>query len=129
MIVYIDTSAAGKRLLDEPESAALGRYLDNLDDADVIASSRLLETELRRVAVRHELPQSHPTTILDGVTLVDMEPSLFHEAGVLSGHDLRSLDALHLTTALRIGTDVVLAYDRRLLTAAQQLGLETVSPN
>jgi predicted nucleic acid-binding protein len=54
--------------------------------------------------------------------------SLFYEAGLLPGPHLRSLDALHLATAVRVDAAAVVAYDHRLLEAARSLGLETVSP-
>lgn len=54
--------------------------------------------------------------------------SLFHEAGVLSGRTVRSLDSLHLATAMRLDAAIMLAYDKRLLAAARELGLETRSP-
>ena len=54
--------------------------------------------------------------------------SLFYEAGLLPGRHLRSLDALHLATAVRVDATAVVAYDHRLLEAARSLGLETMSP-
>lgn len=128
MIVYVDTSAAAKRIVREAESDALARYLDELAEQDRLVSSRILETELRRIATRRELPQYKATAILDLVDLFEPSPGIFHEAGILPGRDLRSLDALHLATALRVGADLVVAYDRNLLSAATHLGLETVSP-
>jgi predicted nucleic acid-binding protein len=43
---------------------------------------------------------------------------------------LRSLDAIHLASALRLGTDLraFVAYDERLLFAAEQVGLAVVAP-
>lgn len=51
--------------------------------------------------------------LLARVALVEPQRSLFHEAGLLPGASLRSLDALHLATALRIDAAVVVAYDVR----------------
>jgi len=125
--VYLDTSAAAKLLIDEPESEALVHHLDSLDPGEVLASSALLETELRRVAVRQDLAQASVSDVLARVALVDPDRSLFHEAGVLPGATLRSLDALHLATAMRLGAAVV-AYDIRLIESATALGLDIVSP-
>ena len=41
---------------------------------------------------------------------------------------LRSLDAIHLATATLIDADLVIAYDERLLLAAEELGFATASP-
>lgn len=128
MRVYLDTSAAAKVLVDEAESEAITAYLDGGDREHEIVSSALLETELRRLAVRLELQQSAVTDLLARVDLVDPPRSVFHEAGVLPGAHLRSLDALHLVTALRVEADVLVAYDTRLLEAARSLGLSADSP-
>jgi len=126
--VYLDTSAAAKLLVDETESDALAGYLDEIGDEQDLASSALLETELRRLAVRLGLDQSAVTDLLARVDLVDPPRPLFHEAGLLPGTHLRSLDALHLATALRVDADVLVAYDGRLLDAARSLGLGVHSP-
>jgi len=91
-------------------------------------SSALLETELRRLAVRLELDQAAVTDLMARVDLVDPPRSLFHEAGLLPGPHLRSLDALHFATALRVGAQTLVAYDARLLDAARSLGLGVHSP-
>ncbi len=128
MRIYLDTSAAAKVLVDEIESDALTAYLDRADSGREIVSSALLETELRRLAVRLDLAQASVSELLARVDLVDPSRSIFHEAGVLPGANLRSLDALHLATALRAEADVLVAYDTRLLEAARALGLATDSP-
>ena len=129
MTLYLDTSAAAKLLVDEDESEALAAYLDRTVDGQELISSALLETELRRLAIRLELDQSMVTDLLARVDLVDPPRSLFHEAGLLPGTHLRSLDALHLATALRVNSDTFLAYDPRLLDAARSIGLRVNSPS
>jgi len=128
MRIYLDTSAAAKVLVDEAESEALTAYLDDERSNREIVSSALLETELRRLAGRLGLDQSAVSDLLTRIDLIDPSRSIFHEAGVLPGPTLRSLDALHLATALRIEADVVVAYDLRLLDAARDLGLAIDSP-
>ncbi len=128
MTIYLDTSAAAKLLVEESESAGLAAFLDSLEAEEHIMSSALLETELRRFGTRLDLPQSAVTDLLTRVGLVEPDRSLFYEAGLLPGSHLRSLDALHLATAVRVDAGAVVAYDHRLLEAARSLGLETVSP-
>lgn len=41
---------------------------------------------------------------------------------------LRSADAIHLATAIRLQTDVLVAYDGELLAAAADTGLSVLSP-
>jgi uncharacterized protein len=125
----MDTSAAAKLLVDEAESEALAAYLDRTADEQELVSSALLETELRRLAMRLQLDQSMVTDLLARVDLVDPPRSLFHEAGLLPGTHLRSLDAIHLATALRVDSETLVAYDARLLDAARFVGLLVHSPS
>lgn len=129
MTVYLDTSAAAKLVVEEPESDALAAYLDDLGPEDDLLSSALLETELRRLGVRLDVAQSAITDVLTRVDLVEPDRALFLAAGLLPGTSLRSLDALHLATALRVDADLLVAYDRRLLEAAKSVGLATLSPS
>lgn len=129
MIAYVESSAAAKLLFREAETDGLKRYLDALvaDDA-VVASSLVLETELRRAAVREEVSQSLVTEVLDRFDLVEPDRTVYREAGLLSGKILRTLDALHVAIALRLGADVMVSYDQRQISAAQAAGLHTISP-
>ena len=121
---YLDTSAAAKLLVQERESAVLAAWADSV----ALVSSVLLETELRRLAVRTGIPQADVTAVLDRVPLYEVAPSLFHEAGVRPGANLRSLDALHLAVALRLRVNAVVTYDARMAQSARDLGLTVLMP-
>lgn len=60
----------------------------------------------------------------------NLEPdrSLLHEAGILPGAHLRSLDALHAATALRVEASMMVAYDGRQRDAAEAVGLRVIAP-
>ncbi|HWR46170.1 MAG TPA: type II toxin-antitoxin system VapC family toxin [Pseudonocardiaceae bacterium] len=129
MIFYIETSAAAKLLVEEPASSRLAAQLDKaVDQGDALFSSMLLETELRRLAVRVELPQAAVTHLLERFDLVETDRSLYREAGLLPGRHLRSIDALHLAAALRVGADVMVTYDHRQADAADAAGLPVLAP-
>jgi uncharacterized protein len=129
LILYIETSAAAKLLVDEPASSRLAARLDKaVDQDDALLSSMLLETELRRLAVRVDLTQTAVTHLLERFDLVETDRSLYREAGLLPGHHLRSLDALHLAVALRVGADVMVTYDCRQADAADAAGLPVLAP-
>lgn len=103
---YLDTSAALKLILDEPESHALAKALDK-GKPDLVATW-LLETEMRRAAHREAvLTQELVSRVLEKVSLYEVPSSLFREAGLLPGTTKRSLDALHLAGAVRIGVEHV----------------------
>ncbi|MQA63352.1 MAG: PIN domain-containing protein [Actinophytocola sp.] len=129
MTVYVETSAAAKLLVDEPESAQLSRYLDELVQSGVaLVSSILIETELRRLAVRLDLSQALVTDLLDRMDLVEPDRATFFEAGLLPGKGLRSLDALHIAVAVRVAAESMVAYDVRQSDAARSVGLRVVAP-
>ena len=128
MRAYLDTSAAMKLVIIEAESERLRSYLHELGDAEIMASA-LLETELRQAADANGASQAEATAVLARVDLVEAPRAVFREAGLLRAPGLRSLDALHLATALRHDAHVLVSYDHRLLGAAALLGLATASPS
>lgn len=126
-LVYADTSALGALLVAQPETQAL---IDWLDQAQVrLVSSDLLETELRRIAVREGREQSTVSQILDGVSLAALDRATYRSAGFLPMRELRTLDALHLEAAIRLDVDAILTYDRRLGDAATEAGLTVIAPD
>lgn len=125
-LVYVDTSALGALLIAQPETPALVNWLDR-EPARLI-SSDLLETELRRMAVREGREQLKVSALLDGVSLVALDRATYRSAGFLPMPYLRTLDALHLEAAMRLDADAVLTYDHRLGEAARTIGLAMISP-
>ncbi|NYF98388.1 type II toxin-antitoxin system VapC family toxin [Janibacter cremeus] len=124
---YLDTSAALKLMVEESESTALADRLDT--EAPDLVACLLLETELRRAAQRREvLSQERVSQFLEWVGLFEVPASLFREAGLVTGANLRSLDALHLAAAVRIGVDAVVTYDQRMAEASRALGFAVVAP-
>ena len=129
MRCYLDTSAAAKLLVEESESDALASFLDRaVDGGDEVGSSRLLETELRRMATRLAIPPEHVTLVLERLDLLLPDDDVFRSAGLLPGASLRSLDALRVAAALRWGADTVVTYDQRQALAVRAVGLEVVAP-
>lgn len=128
MRVYLDASAAVKLVAPEKESQALIRHLDGLDPQTELVSSVLLETELRRFAVREGLEQRAVTNRMAQISLIILQRSDFVEAGLFPVIGLGSLDALHLVTAMRAEADVIVVYDRRLIEAARTIGMPVLSP-
>lgn len=128
MILYLDTSAAVRLLIEHPETGTLQFYLDEMSQHATIVSSVIMETELRRIAAECGAPQILATTILGGVNMIDPLRSHFAMAGLLPAKGLRSLEALHLITAMRAEADVLVAYERPLIEAAASVGLASISP-
>jgi predicted nucleic acid-binding protein len=129
-LIYLDTSAFLKTVLAEPQSVALGTYLATFRSPRFV-SSALLAVEARRSVLRAE-PASLPRLDLEllDVIQVDMDGAVLENAGRLPDPALRTLDAIHVATALLIrdDLDVLVSYDHRMLTAAAAHGLHTASP-
>lgn len=129
-MIYLDTSALLKLVHAEAESAALVQYLGGIDGPRFV-SSVLLTIEARRAALRAS-PSQLPRVdvMLATVTQVEISAAVVESASRLPGPGLRSLDAVHLATALLIrdDVDVLLAYDQRLLDAARAHDLPTAAP-
>lgn len=126
MRAYLDSSAAVKLLVREQESTELRAFCSGAD-VELVATD-LLETELRRAATREGVPPGVVTSVLERVTRYALPRSAYVEAGLLPGATLRSLDALHITGALRLESDVALIYDRRMREAAVANGLHVLAP-
>lgn len=126
-LTYLDTSAAMKLLVAEPESAVLLASLQR-QPAGALVASWLLHTELHCAAGRHPESISHQRVadVLDRVSLVDLTRGDLVSAGTHA--PLRSQDAIHLAVALRLGVERVLTYDEELSRAAASAGLLVESP-
>jgi len=130
---YLDTSAFVKLVRVEAHSAALRAWLQAREAAgDVIASSDLLRAEAIRVARRvdEQALIGVVLSLLDRLAMIQLDAPVFQRAGYLGSPGLRSLDAVHLAAAQELGGDLsgVVAYDERLLAAADEAGLPTLSP-
>jgi predicted nucleic acid-binding protein len=126
---YLDTSAAVKLVLRQPESPALLAWA--ADHAEEVVSSDLLRTELLRVT-RRGAPQRmlRARAVLDAVTLLALPPATFERAAQVEPATLRSLDALHLAVAMELGDELhgIVTYDDRLSDAAARHGVAVVAP-
>lgn len=130
MIVYVDTSAAMKLLVEEKESARLADDLQQRrDDGDTLVASLLLHTELHCAANRRPEHVDHEAVsdVLSAIALVDIENGDLTTAPLLPGR-LRSADAIHLATALRLNARAIVAYDAALRTASRAAGIDVISP-
>jgi predicted nucleic acid-binding protein len=129
VIRYLDTSAALKLVIDEPESTSLAALLNSVVDAgDELISSMLLFTELHCAAGRRAgFPTDGVTAVLDSVALVDVTRADLLRAAT-SAWGLRSADAIHLATALRLVSDTMLTYDAELSAACRRVGITVEAP-
>jgi predicted nucleic acid-binding protein len=126
-VTYLESSALAKLIVAESGSKALRGYLHGR----TMVTSALTRLEVTR-AVRKAKVQ--PTVGVDAVfgvvTVVEIQQEILRLASVLEPPELRSLDAIHLATALSIADelDAFVTYDRQLGRAATAAGLAVTAP-
>jgi predicted nucleic acid-binding protein len=133
-VVYLDSSAIGKLAFEEDGSELLAEYIDSCD----VVSSDIALTEVTRTARR--IASEYPSNVLgdllekimiamEEMVLIMVETRTLVRAGALEGSFLRSLDAIHIATALGLGdVDAFVTYDERQAAAARLAGFRTISP-
>jgi len=130
-MIYLDSAAVVKLVHAEAESRALREWLDDRAETGWI-SSVLTEIESFRALARYA-PEaiSRLPAVLDLIDLIDLEPPVRILAQTAKPATVRSLDAIHLGTALHARPSLTsfVTYDKRLLEAARAAGLPTDSPS
>lgn len=135
MKVYVDSSALIKRAVAEAESEALEQVLErHVEAADALVSSTLAWIEISR-ALRARLDGESREVVneaiddaLAGVAERAITPDVVSLARRIEPNVLRTLDAIHLATAVLVDVDEVLTYDERLALAARHNGLTVSAP-
>lgn len=129
-MIYLDSAALVKLIRFEDATRELTDWLNARADSPLL-SSALAEVEVAR-ALRRVAPDAVGAAAQTFAHLyrVEIDAAIRADAGALADPDVRSLDAIHLATARAVGTELValVSYDRRLLRAADALGLPTASP-
>ena len=127
-MIYVDSSALVKLVVEEPESGPLRDLLAR--DADQLTSA-IVEVEVVR-AVRRVVPElsAKAQRVVTQIAIVEVSEPIRARAAALDPPTLRSLDALHLATALEVGDDLdgLVTYDGRMSAAAKDLGLAVFAP-
>ena len=129
-MIYLDSAAVVKLVHAEPESAVLRGWLDERAETGWI-SSVLTEIESFRALARYA-PEaaSRLPAVLDLIDLIPLDPPIRILAQTARPATVRSLDAIHLGTALhaRQALTSFVTYDKLLLDAAIGAGLPADSP-
>ena len=128
-LAYIDSSALLKLAVREAETSALEA---DLAERDGLLVSRLGVIECRRAAARASKSRLLQTLeqVLDAVYLLEITVAILDRAAELRPTVMRTLDAIHLATALSVNDrDLdVITYDDRMADAARENGLRVVQP-
>ncbi len=128
-VVYVDTSLLVSVIApDEVHHAQARAWLGQ--QRNELVTSVLAEVELGRALGRRSAPRSVRATaqlLLDGCHLVEVTAEIRMLAAVLQPSALRSLDAIHLATALVAGARRLVSLDKRQTLAAEQAGMQIVA--
>lgn len=129
-MIYCDSSALVKLVVEEPESGALEDWLSRQRGAQ-LASSIIARTEVVLAVARYgEKWTAAAKDLLDTVAIIELDVDVADGAARLGPPGLRALDALHLASVLRIEQAITafVVYDHRLAEAARSRGLPVVAP-
>jgi predicted nucleic acid-binding protein len=124
-VIYLDSAAVVKLVHAEAESQALRGWLADRSSLGWV-SSVLVEVETVRALARHApAAVSRLPPVLDLMVLVEISSEVRALAQTVTPPAVRTLDAIHLATALRLGDQLtsLVTYDRRLADAAMAAGL------
>src|SRR5262245_34180035 len=103
--VYLDSSAIVKLIVDEPETDTLIEALERWPDR---VSSALARVEVHRALRRAGRPKAahvKADAVLDALVLIRLDDPVLSRAAAFGHPQMRSLDAIHLASALTIGDD------------------------
>ena len=129
-MIYLDASALVKLIFDEPQSDALDAWLRARTDLPKV-TSELSTIELLRVCRRRdEAAVADARVLLGGLDLIPLAGDVVERATAIGPPDLRSLDAIHLASALSIkeALTAFVAYDQRLTAAAVAEQIPVATP-
>lgn len=132
MSLYVDSSALLKRYVDEPESDVADRFLRS--DPELITGRHTVievRRNLARLLAGRELARAKAafTADIGAFALVELDDVTCERAAeVAELTGVRSLDALHLAAAQRVGGAAIpfLTFDIRQAQAARALGFPVV---
>ena len=129
-MIYFDTSALVKLVFEEAESVALGEWLTVRADVPKVSSDLSIIELLRTCRRVDEGSVENAQLLLAGIDLLPMDRVIVEKAASLVPTELRSLDAIHLASALSVKAylTALVAYDSRLCAAAAEAGIEVSSP-
>ena len=128
-LLYLDSSALVKLVLPEPETEALREILSLWPER---FSSALTRVEVLRAVRQAGVGRStyeRAENVVARVGLVDVDERVLNLAARIDPPELRSLDAIHLATALSIpDLGGLVSYEAPLVRAATRSSVTAMAP-
>ncbi|MFZ9105930.1 MAG: type II toxin-antitoxin system VapC family toxin [Pontimonas sp.] len=129
---YVDSSAIVKLIWSEAESSALAEFvLSDERSAKTLITSAVSRIEVLRATRRRDGSLlSRAREVLETFSEFEITEGIMETAAMVGSPNLRTLDAIHLATAMEnaSGMRALITYDTRLAQAARELGLPVASP-
>ena len=129
-LIYLDSSALIKLIFEERETQALIQFLSAWPNrmSSVLARVEVM-VSVRRV--HDEDVRREALNVLSGINLVHPDHGLLAAAATTDPPVVRTLDAIHLATAISLGHELagIVVYDHRLADAARHAGLTVWAPS
>jgi predicted nucleic acid-binding protein len=122
MKYYLDSTALVAMLKFEKRTADLLSVIDGHE----IVSSELAFTELQRILIDAGLPLNAVAPLREVVTTFSLEQSVLNLAAMLPVRDARTIDVLHIATALSAAVDGFISFDAAQVGAATAAGLRAI---
>ena len=126
-LTYVDASALVKLVVEEPESRAMHRWFV---ESTRVMTSRIGLIETLRASARRAHDPAHREQVIRDVEVIELNPAISTVAAALQPAVMRTLDAIHVASALALGPelDAFVTYDDRIAEAARAIGLPVVRP-
>lgn len=126
--VYVDTSALGRLLLQEPDSDTVQATLQGFERR---VANALIRVELLRLGLRRGL-LAEAVGLLATIATLPLTEARLAAAETVQPVAITTLDAIHLATALELfeagQIEAMLTFDRQLADAARHHGLAVLAP-
>ena len=130
-LLYLDSSALTKLVRPEAETEALQLFLSTAEEEFVTSLLARIEVHraLNRASKDPGIDQDRLRFLFASLNFLPMD-EVATSAARLHPPTLRSLDAIHLASALSLGNQLAgfVAYDSRLADAARDFGIRVYAP-
>lgn len=126
---YVDSSAALKRIFLEAGTELVGQILAaRVAAGEIVATSTLTWIEVSRSVLRSGIGDvdSRVESALSGVAQFPLDEVVLERARRIGPAALRSLDAIHLSSAVALGATELFTFDSRLAAAANAVGVKAI---
>lgn len=127
--LYIDSSAALKRVFLETGSDLVSQLLRaRVAGGTVVAASTLTWIEVTRSVLRAGVDEAETRVVaaLSGIAELPLDDAVLDAARRIGPPSLRSLDAIHLASAVTLRATEILTFDLRLADAARSVGMKAI---